>query len=33
MGEETIVIPPEDVEIVDVSEYKEELEQHFDQVA
>lgn len=32
MDEETIVIPPEDVEIVDASEYKEELAQHFEQV-
>ena len=32
MEEETIVIPPEDVEIVDESEYKEELAEHFDHV-
>ena len=30
--EETIVIPPEDVEIIDESEYKEELAEHFDHV-
>ena len=32
MEEETIVIPPEDVEIIDESEYKAELAEHFDHV-
>lgn len=32
MKDETIVIPPENVEILDASEYKEELSQHFEQV-
>ena len=32
MEEDTIVIPPEDVEIIDESEYKEELTEHFDHV-
>ena len=32
MSEDTIVINPEDVEIIDASEYKEELSQHFGQV-
>lgn len=32
MKEETIVIPPEDVEIIDESEYKAELAEHFDHV-
>ena len=32
MDEDTIVIPPEDVEVIDASEYKEELSEHFEQV-
>lgn len=32
MDEETIIIPPEDVEIIDASEYREELTEHFWQV-
>lgn len=32
MDEETIIIPPEDVEIIDASEYREELTEHFGQV-
>lgn len=32
MDEDTIVISEEDVEIIDASEYKEELSQHFNQV-
>lgn len=32
MGEDTIVVPPEDVEIIDATEYKEELSQHFEQI-
>lgn len=32
MDEDTIVISEEDIEIIDDSEYKEELSQHFDQV-
>jgi hypothetical protein len=32
MDEDTIVIPEEDVEIIDASEYKEELSPHFNQV-
>lgn len=32
MDEETIIIPPEDVKIIDTSEYKEELSEHFGQV-
>lgn len=32
MDEDTIVIPPEDVEVIDAYEYKEELAQHFNQV-
>ena len=32
MEEDTIVIPPEDVETIDESEYKEELTEHFDHV-
>ncbi len=33
MDEETIIIPPEDVEIIDASEYREELTEHFGQVS
>ena len=29
MNEDTIVIPPEYVEVIDASEYKEELSEHF----
>ena len=32
MDEDTIAIPPEDVEVIDASEYKEELSEHFEQV-
>lgn len=32
MAEETIIIPSEDMEIIDASEYKEELTQHFDEI-
>lgn len=32
MDEDTIIIPPEDVEVIDMSEYKEELTEHFDHV-
>lgn len=32
MDEKTIIIPPEDVEIIDASEYKEDLAEHFGQV-
>ena len=32
MDEEKIIIPPEDVEIIDASEYREELSEHFGQV-
>lgn len=32
MVEETIIIPSEDMEIIDASEYKEELTQHFDEI-
>lgn len=32
MDEETIIIPPEDVEMIDASEYREELTEHFGQV-
>ncbi|WP_044959665.1 hypothetical protein [Butyrivibrio sp. WCD2001] len=32
MEEETIIIPPEDVEVVDESEYIEDINQHFEQV-
>lgn len=32
MNEDTIVIPPEYVEVIDASEYKEELSEHFKQV-
>mgnify|MGYP001776733939 CR=1 FL=1 len=32
MDEDTILIPPEDVEVIDASEYKEELSEHFEQV-
>ena len=32
MDEEIIIIPPEDVEIIDASEYREELTEHFGQV-
>lgn len=32
MNEDIIVIPEEDVEIIDVSEYREELSEHFDRV-
>lgn len=32
MDKDTIVIPPKDVEIIDASEYKEELAQHFNQI-
>lgn len=32
MKEETIIILPEDMEILDASDYKAELEQHFNQV-
>ena len=32
MNEDTIVIPPEYVEVIDASEYKEELSEHFEQV-
>lgn len=30
MDEDTIVISPEDVEVIDASEYKEELSEHFE---
>ena len=32
MEEDTIVIPPEDVEVIDESEYSDNIEQHFEQV-
>lgn len=32
MDEDKTVVPPEDVEVIDASEYKEELAEHFDQV-
>ena len=32
MDADTIIIPPEDVKVIDAYEYKEELEQHFNQV-
>lgn len=32
MAEETIIIPSEDMEIIDASEYKEKLTQHFDEI-
>ena len=32
MDKETIIIPPEEVEIIDASEYKEELSEHFELV-
>ena len=32
MEDETIIITPKDVEIIDASEYKEELSQHFEKV-